>query len=196
LPLCTGRERLKINGTKVHPTQKPEALIYRILLACTAPGEVVLDPFMGSGTTGVTAKQLSRNWIGIERDPEMAEIARQRIATVEPAIDPLVYKQFNPRREPRVPFGALLENGLLHPGDQLFFGISGQRSAMIHADGSLDCDGQPGSIHSLGRMLQAGPCNGWQAWYYWDERTQQRLPIDHLRQKLRSLLNRTDERKI
>jgi site-specific DNA-methyltransferase (adenine-specific) len=194
LPLCTGRERLKVNGAKAHSTQKPEALIYRILMACTAPGDVVLDPFFGSGTTGAVAKRLSRHWLGIERDPQMADLARQRVADINEAGDPAIYKAVNPRREPRLPFGALLENGLLQPGDKLFFGPTGEQSVTIFADGSLEYEGSQGSIHSIGRMLQAGPCNGWLAWYYWDEATQQRLPIDHLRQLLRALLAKPEER--
>ena len=79
IPICGGKERLKLNGTKAHPTQKPEALLYRILLACTNPGDVVLDPFFGTGTTGAVAKRLQRHWIGCERYSTYCKVAEERI---------------------------------------------------------------------------------------------------------------------
>lgn len=184
LPLCSGRERLREDGVKVHSTQKPEALLYRVLLASTNPGDVVLDPFFGTGTTGAVARRLGRHWIGIERDPEYARLAAGRIATVEPG-DPEALPVPNPRREPRLPFGALLEHGLLRPGQRLYFGPTGEETARVMADGSILWRGVRGSIHQVARSLRPGPVNGWQLWYYDDPETGQRQPIDRLRQALR-----------
>ena len=184
LPLCSGRERLRANGVKAHSTQKPLALLYRILLASSNPGDVVLDPFFGTGTTGEAARRLGRRWIGIERDPRYAELARQRIAAVGAPPPAEVLQTHNPRREPRLPFGMLLENGLLSPGQQLYFGRNSAISAVIQADGQLQYDQQRGSIHQIARLIQPGPCNGWTLWYYHDPRSGQRQPIDHLRKQL------------
>lgn len=188
LPICNGRERLRVNGAKVHATQKPEALLYRILMASSNPGDVVLDPFFGTGTTGVVAKKLHRRWIGIEKDPQYIHTARERIAAVEPGDSDLgIYLAKNPRSAPRLPFGALLECNLLQPGQALYFGMS-DHQARIQADGSLEMDGQRGSIHKIARLLQPGPANGWTQWYYEDHHTGQRQPIDQLRQILRARL--------
>jgi modification methylase len=187
LPICTGAERMKMGGRKAHPTQKPEALLYRILLASSDPGDIVLDPFFGSGTTGVVARRLHRRWIGIEQDSEYIKIAQQRIlqAGVQPD-DPQIFDVRDRKRlEPRIPFGALLENNLLQPGECLFFQGDAQRSAQIKADGKLRIDEIEGSIHQVGRQLAGGsPCNGWTQWYYRDAQGQY-LPIDLLREKLR-----------
>ena len=183
IPLCTGKERLKVNGAKAHSTQKPEALLYRVLLSSSDPGDIILDPFFGAGTTGAVAKKLHRHWIGIERDPAYIQLARQRIDAIQP--EPFTEKIFAspyPRR-PRLPFGALLAAGLLHPGQTLHFGKTGDLTAVILADGSLRHGDLTGSIHQLGRQLLRAPCNGWQAWYYFDSATGQRLPIDALRQQ-------------
>jgi len=189
LPICNGRERLRINGEKAHATQKPEALLYRIILATSNPGDVVLDPFFGTGTTGAVAKRLCRHWIGIEKDPGYVRLARERIAAVQPGSDdPAVYRTANPRRVPRLPFGALLEAGLLQPGQTLFFGETGETKARVLADGSLECGSRRGSIHQIARLILPGAGNGWQQWFYEDEETGQRLPIDHLRQLLRARL--------
>jgi modification methylase len=194
LPICNGKERLRHNGTKAHATQKPEALLYRILTASTNPGDVVLDPFFGTGTTGVMAKRLNRRWIGIEKDAQYAQLARERIhATVHGDENPSVYKTFNPRRAPRLPFGALLEHGLIQPGQVLYFGSGSGPSACVQADGSLEYDNQRGSIHKIARLLHSGPSNGWIQWYYQDDDTGQRKPIDHLRQILRSRLDHLEE---
>jgi site-specific DNA-methyltransferase (adenine-specific) len=191
LPLCTGKERLKANGVKAHATQKPEALLYRVLLASTNPGEVVLDPFFGTGTTGAAAQRLGRSWIGIERDLGYVELARARLAALPPApADPALLATPNPRREPRLPFGALLEHGLLQPGQTLYFGALGQVCATVQADGSLELAGKRGSIHQSARQVQPGPGNGWTAWYYLDPQSGERRPIDDLRKQLRELLNR------
>lgn len=187
LPICTGKERLRVNGLKAHPTQKPESLLYRVLLATTNPGEVVLDPFFGTGTTGALAKRLHRHYIGIERNPRYVTLARQRIERMlQPEFDPPLFVTPSPRHQARIPFGTLVENGLLQAGQVLYFGDSDEYAARIQADGSLDYCGQRGSIHQIGRILRRGPCNGWEAWYYFDEKTNQRVVIEHLRQQMRT----------
>jgi modification methylase len=186
LPICSGPERLLVNGSKAHAAQKPEALLYRIVLASSRPGDVVLDPFFGSGTTGAVAKRLGRHWIGIEREKRYIEIARQRIRSVAeaPAEDSLLQAP-DPRRLPRVPFGALLEQGRLTPGQRLYFRGRRRPSARVRADGMLVLGKQVGSIHQLGSSLSGGaPCNGWTHWYYENGRGELR-PIDELRQEIR-----------
>jgi site-specific DNA-methyltransferase (adenine-specific) len=187
LPLCTGKERLRQHGEKAHTTQKPEALLYRILLSSTNPGDIVLDPFFGTGTTGAVASRLGRHWIGIERDPGYVELARQRISQV-PATQPddQNFRFDNKRTQKRVSLGMLLENGLLQPGQKLFFGQTSDLSATILANGHLRCNDLTGSIHQVGRALQNGPCNGWQAWYYQPATNAKRQVIDRLRQALRA----------
>lgn len=187
LPLCSGKERLRVDGQRAHPTQKPEALLYRVLMASTDPGDIVLDPFMGTGTTGVVAKRLHRRWIGVEREERYVEMARQRIeAIVQPEVyDPEVYKTPDPRKRPRLPFGSLLEHGYLQPGETLYFGKESHVTARVLADGALEYNGQRGSIHQIARQIQEAPCNGWVLWHYQDEETGERRPIDHLRQILR-----------
>ncbi len=184
LPLCTGGERLKEHGQKAHPTQKPEALLYRVLLASTKPGDIVLDPFFGTGTTGAVAKRLHRQWIGIEKNTKYVHLAEARIASVLPDMFEEDIYSFETKNKPRIPFGALLENGLLHPGQALYFGPKGPVSAIILADGHIKTNGYRGSIHQVGRQIQNAPCNGWEHWYFQDEETGERLPIDHLRQRL------------
>ncbi len=188
LPLCSGRERLRVNGVKVHSTQKPLALLYRILLASSNPGDVVLDPFFGTGTTGEAARRLGRHWIGIESDARYSELARERIAAADAPPPAEVLQIHNPRREPRLPFGVLLESGLLKPGQELYFGRESAVSAVVLADGQLEYDQQRGSIHQIARLIQPGPCNGWTLWYYHDPLSGQRQPIDHLRKQLQETL--------
>jgi modification methylase len=180
-PICGGPERLKKNGVKVHPTQKPEALIYRILLACSKPGDVVLDPFFGTGTTGAVAKRLGRHWIGIEREPIYIEAAEERIAAALPLDESALTTMQSPKAAPRVAFGALIENGMLAPGT-LLTDTRRRWKAVVGADGSLKSDcGQVGSIHKLGATLQNAPaCNGWTFWHY--EAVDGLKPIDALRQ--------------
>lgn len=186
IPICTGSERLKENGRKVHPTQKPEALLYRILLATTNSGDVVLDPFFGTGTTGAMAKKLQRHFVGIEIDPIYVGAAVKRLSRhMQLEFDAPLYTTPNPRAQTRVPFGALVEQGFISPGEALFFGLKSELKATVQADGSLVCDGQRGSIHALARNLRKGPANGWMLWYYWDVETQSRQPIDKLREKYR-----------
>lgn len=182
LPVCTGAERLRLNGEKAHSTQKPEALLYRVLLSSTNPGDVVLDPFFGSGTTGVVARRLNRRWIGIEREPAYVDLARQRIAdTPQVPYDPALFDTPNPRQRARIAFGLLLEAGLLQPGQRLYWGLAGEKSALILADGAIEYNGQRGSIHQIGRQICQAPCNGWDQWYYFDKESGERRPIDHLR---------------
>ncbi len=193
LPICSGRERLRTaQGDKAHSTQKPEALLYRVILASSQPGDVVLDPFFGSGTTGAVAKKLHRRWIGIEREPAYIQAAQQRIDAILPA--PLEAATFDvrdqKRLQPRIPFGSLLEQGLLAPGQTLYFRMNRQQTARIKADGSLRLtdDGFEGSIHQAGKHLMAGsPCNGWEHWHF-AAGDGSLHPIDELRQTARARL--------
>ncbi|MAM69410.1 MAG: modification methylase, partial [Rhodospirillaceae bacterium] len=153
LPLCTGPERIKKDGKKAHPTQKPEALLYRVLLASTKPGDLVLDPFLGSGTTAAVAKKMGRHFIGIERDKAYADIAEERIAAAEPPEDFSGFDIPSKRTEPRVPFGTLLERGLLQPGAKLF-DTRKRFFAKVRADGTLIAEGRRGSIHKIGAEVQ------------------------------------------
>ncbi|HEX7568165.1 MAG TPA: site-specific DNA-methyltransferase [Anaerolineaceae bacterium] len=180
LPLCTGKERLRADGVKAHSTQKPEALLYRVLLSSTNPGDVVLDPFFGSGTSGAVAKKLRRNFIGIERDESYIKIAQNRIAAIEPAPEVAVNLP-EPRNGPRVPFGALLEAGLLQPGQSLYLVKNESVTATILANGQLQCGNLTGSIHAIAKSLFDGaPSNGWESWLY--EKDGQRFVINALRQ--------------
>lgn len=193
LPLCTGSERARVNGSKAHTTQKPEALLYRVLLASTNPGDTVLDPFFGTGTTGAVARRLNRHYIGIEREQTYVEVARQRIAAVEPAAphDDQTYGRLpNRRSRARLPFAALLEHGLLLPGQRLYFQQDPARAATVLADGTLRLpDGSSGSIHQIGAALgQLPACNGWTHWYYEDEQGDL-LVIDVLRERLRAAIH-------
>ena len=187
LPICCGPERLKdAAGRKAHPTQKPEALLHRVLLASTNAGDVVLDPFFGTGTTGAAAKRLGRRWLGIERDATYAAAADTRIDRVRPlppsALDILKGK----RAEPRVPFGIIVELGILEPGSALT-DERGRIRAEVRADGTLSVAGRQGSIHRLGAEIQGKPaCNGWTFWHY--EAEGRRRPIDALREQARRQL--------
>jgi DNA modification methylase len=183
-PIVKGKERIKANGIKVHSTQKPEALLYRILLSSTNPGDIVLDPFFGSGTTGAVAKKLGRHFIGIERDKRYIEIAEKRIAAVEPLPDVAVCLP-DPRHQPRIPFGALLEAALLQPGQTLYFFRDGL-IATILADGHIRCGELTGSIHGVAKSLSNGaPANGWDCWSIKDGNGNLIL-IDKLRQIIRT----------
>ncbi len=186
IPVCNGRERLKDEGKKAHATQKPEALLYRVLLASSRPGDVVLDPFFGTGTTGVVAKKLHRRWIGIEREPRYVELARARIAAVaaEPYAPEVFEVDDSRRRPPRVPFARLLEHGLLRPGQRLYFRRDRAVAARVKPDGRLKLPDFEGSIHMAGKHLSGGsPCNGWEHWYFEDEGGELQ-PIDVLRRRL------------
>ncbi|HEY7901347.1 MAG TPA: site-specific DNA-methyltransferase [Caulobacteraceae bacterium] len=187
LPLATGEERVRdAAGVKVHPTQKPEALLHRVILAASRPGDVVLDPFFGVGTTGAVAKRLGRHFIGIERETAYVEAAKARIAAVTPAPADAIHVIGSKRAEPRVPFGQIVEAGLVRPGD-LIWCPKGRQAARVRADGSLVAGDLTGSIHKVGAMLQSQPaCNGWT---YWHIRTDTGLaPIDILRTQMRAAM--------
>jgi modification methylase len=182
LNLATGKQRIKLNGSKAHSTQKPEALLYRIILAASNPGDVVLDPFFGSGTTGAMAKKLGRNWIGIEKDKKYIKIAQKRIDAVQRADKDVI--NVEKRRQVRIPFGALLENGLLKPGQVLYFARNGTR-AKILSNGHIRCGDVTGSIHGVAKhLMNDAPTNGWDVWFYKDE-DGEKIVIDELRNKIR-----------
>ena len=182
LPICSGSERVKgEDGSKAHPTQKPEALLYRILLACTKPGDIVLDPFFGTGTTGAVARRLGRRWIGIEREPSYVKVAHERIASTLPLDESAMETVADKRAQPRVAFGLLVESGLVPPGTLVTDGKRRWR-ARVRADGSIECNGQSGSIHQVGAALQGAPsCNGWTFWHVEQGRALE--PLDALRQR-------------
>lgn len=183
IPLCTGPERLKINGKKAHSTQKPEDLLYRIILSSSDPGDCVLDPFFGTGTTGVVAKKLFRNWIGIEVDAKYIELALTRIDAVEVnEFDVDVYDVRDKKRhQRRVPFGRIVDSGLLSPGDPLYFKGDRNLHATIISDGRLKYGDLIGSIHQIAKHIAENkPANGWHNWYYADQNGEL-LPIDELR---------------
>jgi modification methylase len=183
LNLVNGKQRIRSNGVKAHSTQKPEALLYRIILASSKPGDVVLDPFFGTGTTGAVAKKLGRDWIGIERDKKYIKLARKRIDAVQRANPEAI--DVEKRKQARVPFGALLENGTLQPGQMLYFAKNG-RKAKILSNGHIRCGRVTGSIHSVAKSLMNGaPANGWDLWFYKDE-DGKKIPIDTLRERFRS----------
>jgi modification methylase len=187
LPICSGSERLKVDGQKAHPTQKPEALLYRVILASSNPGDVVLDPFVGSGTTAAVAKKLGRTYIGIERDEGYIALARRRLEQVPPYDPESLEVTPSKRAAPRIPFGQVVERGLLDPG-QVLFDAKRRFFARVRADGSLVCEGARGSIHKMGAHVQgASACNGWTFWHFDVEG--RAVPIDLLRQKLRAETN-------
>jgi modification methylase len=188
-PICTGGERLTgDDGDKVHPTQKPEALLHRILNATTKPGDVVLDPFFGTGTTGAVAKKLGRHFIGIERDTTYVAAALKRLAAAKPLPAEAIETAVPKRQAPRVAFGSLVEMGLIAPGTELFDGRK-RWSALVRADGSLASGPHQGSIHRVGALVQgAEACNGWT---FWHTNTKGRLaPIDMLRADVRAQVDK------
>ncbi|MEM9717290.1 MAG: site-specific DNA-methyltransferase [Pseudomonadota bacterium] len=184
LPICTGHERLKNkDGDKAHPTQKPESLLHRVIVGSTNPGDVILDPFFGTGTTGAVAKKLGRHFIGIEREADYIEVAEKRLSKIRKWDRESLQVSQSKRAEPRVPFGQLVERGMLRPGEQLV-GPSG-KAAKIRADGTLIAHDVKGSIHQVGAALEGAPsCNGWTYWHF--KREGKKIPIDILRQQIRS----------
>lgn len=192
LPICTGAERLKdANGRKTHPTQKPEALLARILLAASNPGDLVLDPFFGSGTTGAIAKRLRRDYWGVERDPVYADAASARIAAVEPLPEEAVALAPSKRSEPRVAFASLVESGLVPAGATLT-DAERRHKAVVRADGALAIGLIVGSIHKIGALVQGLPaCNGWTFWHF--ENAGALAPIDELRALAREQLRAAAE---
>ncbi|WJH39225.1 site-specific DNA-methyltransferase [Aliirhizobium terrae] len=190
-PICSGGERLKgDDGKKVHPTQKPEALLARVIMASTKPGDVILDPFFGSGTTGAVAKRLGRNFVGIEREQDYIDAASARIEAVEPLGKAELTVMTGKKAEPRVAFNTLIEAGLLRPG-QVLTDAKRRWSAIIRADGTLAAGGDAGSIHRLGAKVQGlDACNGWTFWHFDDG--QGMRPIDELRVVIRNDLAKLD----
>jgi modification methylase len=187
LPICSGAERLKdAEGAKLHPTQKPEALLHRVILASAGPDDVILDPFFGTGTTGVVAKRLGRRFIGIERESAYAEIARARLKATETAAPEALRITASKRAEPRIPFGMLLEHGLIRPGDILVDPFE-RHAARVRADASIACRDASGSIHKIGAHVQGlEACNGWTFWHV--RKATRLVPIDILRQQVRAEL--------
>lgn len=186
IPLCTGKERLKDgDGNKLHPTQKPEGLLYRVLMASTNVGDVVLDPFFGTGTTGAVAKKLGRNFIGIERDSTYVAGAAARIESAERVGDMACLEFSSKKRQPRVPFGSVVERGLLKAGDKLY-DANKKHCASIRSDGTLISDFGEGSIHQVGAAAQNAPaCNGWVYWHF-EDRKKGLVSIDELRKVVRA----------
>lgn len=194
LSLATGAERLKDErGNKAHSTQKPEALLYRVILSSSNTGDVVLDPFFGSGTTGAVAKKLHRHWIGIELEDSYIKIAQDRLDKTMPELfaDQLFDVRDHKRLQARIPFSSLLENGLLKPGQSLYFRQDPNQIAQIKSNGKIVINGFEGSIHQAGRELMGGsPCNGWDHWYYKTENGSLQS-IDDLRQIIRDQMEKT-----
>ena len=197
LPICNGPERLKNeSGKKVHTTQKPECLLYRILLASTNQGDVVLDPFFGTGTTGAVAKKLGRKYIGIEKDETYIKYAKKRLACIKPEKEANIFDTIQPKKaEPKIPFGSLLEQGILKPGQKIF-DVKQRFCAIIRADGTIHSGKYHGSIHQVAAALQGVlSCNGWTFWHTMDKKQKNKKPVlislDHYREQLkkRNFLN-------
>ena len=188
LPICNGHERLRDSkGKKVHSTQKPESLLHRVIISSSNPGDIILDPFFGTGTTGAVAKKLSRSFIGIERDNKYISHAQKRIDKVIPYENESILVTTSKKSEPRVPFGWLVERKLIEPGDNLYDSAK-KYKAKVRADGSIVYNKNTGSIHQIGAHVQdAQACNGWTFWHFDVEG--ELKPIDLLRQQIRSELN-------
>lgn len=189
LPICTGQERLKNSeNKKIHPTQKPESLLKRILIASTDLGDLILDPFFGTGTSGAVAHKLGRNFIGIDFDEKYCKAAQERIDNIEPFNQESLKIIVSKRKEPRVPFGNLIERGLLQPGEELF-SYNEKYKAKVRLDGRIIGKDTIGSIHQVSAHLEGIPsCNGWNYWYF-KEHGNQKKPISVLRDKVRSQMS-------
>ena len=182
LPICSGSERLKKNGKKIHSTQKPESLLHRILLATSNKDDLILDPFLGSGTSAAVAKKLRRNYFGIEKDKNYFKAAEERLKATKPIEDDLLDTLKNNRSKPRIPFGSLVELGIIKPGTNIFDNKK-KITARIMADGSIKHNKAEGSIHKVAAtILGAESCNGWTFWHC--DINGQTYPIDYLRQRL------------
>jgi modification methylase len=190
IPLCTGKERLRENGEKVHPTQKPEALLQRVILSSTNPGDIILDPFFGSGTTGAVAKKYGRYWVGIESNNKYISFAQERIdrITFNSGYNEDNYIPGKPSKK-RMPFRLLLEKGYITEGLVLRFKKNENDMAHVLPDGKIKFGDHVGSIHSIGRYILKAPCNGWMTWYYIDDSTGRLEPIDRLRQRAKKDLD-------
>jgi modification methylase len=183
IPLVTGKQRIKSNGSKAHSTQKPEGLLYRVIMSSSNVGDVILDPFFGSGTTGAVAKKLGRNWIGIERDKKYVKVAQERIDAMAESDSEAI--NVEKPKQARVPFGALIESGYLSAGQSLFF-AKGRARAKILSNGHIKCGNITGSIHGVAKALMNGaPVNGWDMWYYKDA-DGNKIVIDELRKQFRN----------
>ena len=184
LPICSGSERLKRkDGKKIHPTQKPEALLHRIIIATTKKGDLILDPFLGTGTTGVVAKRLSRKFIGIEKYKSYFKESQKRINGVSPYSEKDLEITETKKELERVPFGQLVERGFLKPGDELT-SVNKRYVARVRPDGTLITHNAKGSIHRVGAILEGAPsCNGWSYWHV--KKDGELIPIDYFRQKAR-----------
>jgi modification methylase len=181
LPITAGAERLRDDDARPHPAQKPEALLYRVLLACTSKGDVVLDPFFGTGTTGAVARRLGRQWIGIERDARYIKMAQDRIASTLELDESAMKVTASRASQPKLPFGALVENGIVSAGS-LLTDSKRRWTARVLADASIEHDGQQGSIHKIGAVVQGAPaCNGWTFWHV--ERNGSLIALDTFRQE-------------
>ncbi len=185
LPICNGKERLKSNGEKVHSTQKPESLLHRIILASSNKNDLILDPFLGSGTTAVVSKKLGRNFFGIEKEKNYYDAASKRLKNTKLIEDEYLDVLQNNRTKPRIPFGSLVEMGLIKPGTEIF-DQKKKINAKIMVDGSIRYQQSEGSIHKVAaKILGAESCNGWTFWYYKSGNSFK--PIDNLRQRLRPI---------
>ena len=180
IPICSGKERLrKDNNQRSHPTQKPEALLYRIILASTNKNDLILDPFLGSGTTAVVAKKLQRNFIGIEQDPEYISLARNRLSKTKVLKDDVVKITKSRKELPKVPFGELVEQGIIPPG-AILTDSKGRYKAKVKIDGSVKINNLSGSIHQVGAKVQGlQSCNGWDFWHIKDRKIN--LLLDEVR---------------
>lgn len=185
IPLCSGSERIRVNGEKAHPTQKPEALLERVIRAASNPGDVVLDPFFGTGTTGAVAKRLGRRWIGVEREQMYIDVAQARIDQVVPnPTETEEQTMESAASRDRIPFKRLLAEGMIAPGQTLVFRGDSEAVALVCADGKLQYGERHGSIHQIAKLLAGAPCNGWQHWYFTDERGEL-VEIDALRERIK-----------
>jgi len=184
LPICNGSERIKKGGKKVHSTQKPESLLHRVLLASTNKDDLILDPFLGTGTTAVVAKKIGRNYFGIEKEKKYFNVAKQRLKKTIKIEDHYLDTIKNNKSKPRIPFGSLVEMGIIAPGMQIF-DPKKKINAKIMADGSIKCNGSEGSIHKVAaKIIGAESCNGWTYWHY--NLDGAFVPIDNLRKRLMS----------
>jgi len=192
LPLCTGEERIKgADGKKLHPTQKPEALLARVILSSSRVDDLVLDPFAGTGTTGAVAKHLGRRFVGFEREAKYAKAAQKRIDATEPLDAPSIAPFVTAREAPRVPFSALVERGLVTPGARLV-DVKKRHKALVRADGALSFGDRVGSIHRIGALAQGlEACNGWTFWHI--ETDKGLTPIDTFRALVRSEMSEAAE---
>ena len=185
LPICSGKERLKSNGVKIHSTQKPESLLHRIVLASSNKNDFILDPFLGSGTTAVVSKKLGRNYFGIEKEKNYFDAANKRLKNTKIIENEYLDTLENNRTKPRIPFGSLVEMGLIRPGTKIY-DQKKKINAKIMVDGSIKYHQSEGSIHKVAaQIIGAESCNGWTYWHY--ESGNSLKPIDHLRQRLRPI---------